>query len=64
LYGNTAFDEKAADLVDDGALPNKARADAMQRVQIALLGRLDRDEVHGGPLHGFGDGLPSRRARS
>jgi hypothetical protein len=38
-------------------LPNKAGADAIQREQIALFGRLDRNEVHGGPLHGFGDGL-------
>ena len=29
----------------------------MQRQQIALLGRLDRNEVHGGPLHRLGDGL-------
>ena len=29
----------------------------MQREQIALLGRLDRDEVHSRSLHGLGDGL-------
>jgi len=29
----------------------------MQRQQIALLGRLDRNEVHGRSLHGFCDGL-------
>jgi hypothetical protein len=32
LYGNAAFDEKPADLVDDGgALPNKAGAYATRR---------------------------------
>ena len=29
----------------------------MQRQQIALLGRLDGNEVHGGPLYRLGDGL-------
>jgi hypothetical protein len=57
-HGDAAFDEKAADLVDDGgALADKTRPDAVQRQQIALLGRLDRDEVHGRPLHRLGDGL-------
>jgi len=53
-----AFDEEAADLVDDsGALPDKPRAHAVEREKIALLGRLDGNEVHGGPLHRLGDGL-------
>jgi hypothetical protein len=38
-------------------LPNNARAHAMQRQQIALLGRLDRNEFHGRSLHRLGDRL-------
>ena len=45
-------------MIDDrGTLADKARADAMQRQQIALLGRLDGNEVHSRSLHGLGDGL-------
>jgi hypothetical protein len=57
-YGDAAFDEKAADLVDDSrALADKAGAHAVEREKIALLGRLDRDEVHSRSLHRLGDGL-------
>jgi hypothetical protein len=57
-HGNAALNQKAADLVDDGgALADKPRADAVQREEIALLGRLDRDKVHGRPLHRFSDRL-------
>jgi SRSO17 transposase len=53
-----ALDKEAADLIDDrGTLPDKARADAVERQQIALLGRLDGNEVHGRSLHRLGDGF-------
>jgi hypothetical protein len=53
--GDAAFDEKAAHVVDDsGALPDKAGVHAMQRQQIALLGRLDRNKVHGRSLYRLG----------
>src|SRR5262249_36184056 len=55
---NATLDEKAADLVDDGGAPaDKARAHAMQRQKIALLMRLDCNEVHGRPLYRLGDGF-------
>jgi len=57
-HGDAAFDEEAADLVDDSrALADKAGAGAVQREQIALLGRLDRNKVHGRSLHRLGDRL-------
>jgi hypothetical protein len=33
------------------------RERTVERQQVALLGRLDRNEAHGGPLHGLGDRL-------
>src|SRR5262245_889282 len=39
---------------DRRALPDKARAHAVERQESGLLGCLDRDEVHGRPLHGLG----------
>jgi len=57
-HSDTAFEEEAADPIDDSrALADKAGADAVEREKIALLGRLDRNEVHGRSLHGLGDGL-------
>jgi hypothetical protein len=38
-------------------LADKARSHAVQREEIALLGRLDRNEVHDWPLHRLGDRL-------
>jgi hypothetical protein len=36
-HGDAAFDEKTTDLIDDGrALTDKARADAVERKEIAL----------------------------
>src|SRR5262245_66651103 len=40
---------------DSGGLENETRAHAMQRQQIALLRGLDRDKVHGWPLHRLRD---------
>src|SRR5262245_59140938 len=39
------------------SLAHETRAHAMQCQQVHLLRRLDRCEVHGWPLHGFGNRL-------
>ena len=46
------------ELIDDaGTLRDDPLAHAMQRLQIQLLGRLRRDELHGWPLYRLGDRL-------
>ncbi len=55
---NAALQEEGTDLVDDtGTLAHQALAHAMQRLQVELLGRLGRNELHGRALDGFGDRL-------
>jgi hypothetical protein len=39
------------------AVRDQPVADPVQGLEIELLGRLDGDEAHGGPLHGLGDRL-------
>ena len=57
-HGDAALKKEAADLVGHaGALADQARAHPVQGEQIHLLGRLDRHERHGGPLHRLGDGF-------
>jgi hypothetical protein len=55
-HGDTALEQKGSYLVDDtGALPDKAFADAMQRLQIELVSRIYGEELHRRALHGLGD---------
>jgi hypothetical protein len=57
-YRDAALDQEAADLIDHSRpLANETRAHPMQGQQVHLLRRLDRHEVHGWPLHGFGNRL-------
>jgi hypothetical protein len=49
---------KRTNLIDDaGTLRDQPLAHAMQRLQVQLLGRLGRNELHRGPLHRLGDRL-------
>jgi hypothetical protein len=45
-------------LIDDaGTLTDQSIADAVQRLQVELIGGLGRDELHGRALHRLGDGF-------
>ena len=53
---DTAFEQKGTNLIDDGgALTDEAFTDAMQRLEVQLVARLDGDELHRRALHGLGD---------
>jgi hypothetical protein len=55
-HRDAAFQHEGTDLVDDArALRNQPLANAMQRLQVELVGCLGRDELHGWPLHCFRD---------
>src|SRR5215469_9766934 len=55
-YRNAAFQQKGADLINDaGPLTDQPLAHAVQRLQVELVGRLGRDELHGWTLHRLGD---------
>src|SRR6516164_3968280 len=57
-YCNAPFQKKGADLIDDaGTLADQALADAVQSLQVKLVGGLGRNELHGGALHRLGDRL-------
>ena len=57
-HSNTVLQKEAAKLIDYSCpITNKARTHAMQRLQIELLRRLGRHELHRRPLHGFGNRL-------
>jgi hypothetical protein len=54
-YCNAALQQKA-DLIDDaGALAHQALPDTVQRLQVELVDRLGRHELHGWALHRLGD---------
>src|SRR6185436_10001106 len=55
-HRNAALQQEGADLIDDaGALADQPLPDPVQRLQIELVRRLSRNELHGWPLHSFGD---------
>jgi hypothetical protein len=52
------FQHEGTDLVDNPrSLRHQPLANAMQRLQVELIGCLGGDELHGWPLHSFGDCL-------
>jgi len=56
LHRDAALQQEGADLIDDaGALTDKPLAHPVQRLQVELVGRLGRDELHGWALHALGD---------
>jgi hypothetical protein len=53
-----ALQHEGADLIDNArALTDKPLAHPVQRLQVELVGRLGRDELHGWALHRLGDGF-------
>ena len=57
-HSNPALQQKGADLIDDArALADQPLTNAMERLQIELIGSLCRHELHGGPLHRLGNRL-------
>jgi hypothetical protein len=53
---NAALQQEGTDLVDDaGTLADQARAHAMQRLQVQLVGCFGGDELHGWALDSFSD---------
>ena len=49
-----ALQQEGADLIDDaGALADQSLAHAMKRLQVKLIGRLRRNELHRWTLHGL-----------
>ena len=58
-YCNAPLQKEGADLIDDaGTLADQALADAVQGLQVKLVGGLGRNELHGRALHRLGDRLP------
>jgi len=54
-HRNAAFQQERTDLIDDaGTLADQALADAVQRLQVKLVGGLGRHELHGRALHRLG----------
>ena len=54
--GDAALEQEGSYPIDDArALAHEPFADAMQRLQIELVNRLDGDKLHRWPLHGLGD---------
>src|SRR5258705_767271 len=57
-HGNAALEDKRANLIDHAsALRHEALANAVQRLQVELIDRLDRDKLHGRALHCLGNGF-------
>jgi hypothetical protein len=55
-WGDTAFERKGTDLIDDGgALTDEPFSDAMQRLEVALVAGLDGDEFHRRAPYGLGN---------
>ena len=55
---NTPLQQEGADLIDDaGPLTDQALADAVQGLQVKLVGGLGCNELHGRALHRLGDRL-------
>jgi hypothetical protein len=59
-HRNAALQQEGADLIDDaGTLADQALADAVQGLQVKLVGGLGRNELHGRALHRLGNRLRS-----
>jgi hypothetical protein len=57
-FGNAALEQEGPDLIDDaGALADQTLTHSVQRLQIELIDRLRRDELHGRALYCFSDRL-------
>jgi hypothetical protein len=57
-HRDSALQHEGADLIDDaGTLTDQSIADAVQRLQVELIGGLGRDELHGRALDSLGDGF-------
>jgi hypothetical protein len=55
-HRDSALQHEGADLIDNArALTDKPLAHLVQRLQVELVGRLGRDELHGWALHRLGD---------
>jgi hypothetical protein len=54
----TPLQQEGADLIDDaGTLTDQALADAVQGLQVKLIGGLGRNKLHGRTLHCLGNCL-------
>jgi hypothetical protein len=54
-YRNTSLEEEGTQLIDEACAPlHQSIADPVNCLEVELIVRLDGDEPHGWPLHGFG----------
>jgi hypothetical protein len=57
-HRNAAFQQKGSNLIDNArALADQPLSDAMESLEVELIGGLRRHELHRRPLHGFGNRL-------
>ena len=57
-HRNAPLQQEGADLIDDaGTLTDQALADAVQGLQVKLVRRLGRNELHSWALHRLGNRL-------
>jgi hypothetical protein len=57
-HDDAPLQQKSANLIDDAsALVDQPLSDAVQCLQVKLIGRLCHHKLHRGPLHRFSNGL-------